>query len=333
MIKLDRLKSQLMTSGLQQKDQPLFQVISSLIDALRQLEGQLTGQITEIIDNSITNIPSNSGLGSVGMDGIDGQDGEDGLSITGPQGVQGIQGIQGIQGTPGGPPGIQGMPGIDGNDGVDIEYISIDSSGSGGSSPVVVYPVFPFVEPIDGDFSWINQGGASVVVTGAGIEFNAPLNAGASVRLRVKSSPSTPYTVVVAIKLGWIINTANTQLGGVGFRESGSGKFVSFLFGRTAAGLGFKVSKWDSPTVFSAHYYDVIELSSVNQFPPDLLWFKIADDGANRICSISYDGFTFIQIHSVGRTDFLTADQLCLIMSEQSNVTPIAMLVESWDES
>lgn len=36
--KLDRLKSQLMTSGLQQKDNPLFQVISQLIDFVRLLQ-------------------------------------------------------------------------------------------------------------------------------------------------------------------------------------------------------------------------------------------------------------------------------------------------------
>lgn len=36
--KLDRLKSQLMTSGLQQKDNSLFQVINQLIDFLRLLQ-------------------------------------------------------------------------------------------------------------------------------------------------------------------------------------------------------------------------------------------------------------------------------------------------------
>lgn len=47
MIKLDRLKSQLHTSGLQHKDLPLFQIISSLIDALRQFVIEVTGTPTE----------------------------------------------------------------------------------------------------------------------------------------------------------------------------------------------------------------------------------------------------------------------------------------------
>lgn len=43
MIDLDRLKSTLMTSGLQQKDNALFQVINQLIDALRQFVISITG--------------------------------------------------------------------------------------------------------------------------------------------------------------------------------------------------------------------------------------------------------------------------------------------------
>lgn len=47
MTKLDRLKSQLHTSGLQHKDLPLFQIISSLIDALRQFVIEVTGTASE----------------------------------------------------------------------------------------------------------------------------------------------------------------------------------------------------------------------------------------------------------------------------------------------
>lgn len=40
---LDRLKAQLLTSGISQKNQPLFQVINQLIDAVRQGFGDITG--------------------------------------------------------------------------------------------------------------------------------------------------------------------------------------------------------------------------------------------------------------------------------------------------
>jgi len=99
---LDRLKSQLLTSGLQDRNQALFQVINQLIDAVRQ-------GVNTLNDN-ITTISSSSGGGGtttiIGGGNImprDGEDGEDGLTIPGPQGKQG-------------PIGPQGVPGLDGTD-------------------------------------------------------------------------------------------------------------------------------------------------------------------------------------------------------------------------
>ena len=99
---LDRLKAQLLTSGLQEKNQPLFQVINQLIDTMRQGINQL--------QTSITNITPSGGSGSstiisnaAGMMPIDfGQDGNDGLmGMPGPQGLRGLTGPQG-------PPGMDG---------------------------------------------------------------------------------------------------------------------------------------------------------------------------------------------------------------------------------
>lgn len=49
---IDRLTSQLMTSGLQVKDFPLFQVISQLIKSLQKLQQEAGGSITTIINNA-----------------------------------------------------------------------------------------------------------------------------------------------------------------------------------------------------------------------------------------------------------------------------------------
>lgn len=46
MIDLDRLQSNLMTSGLQQKNQPLYQVISQLIKAIKQLQAEIDASIS-----------------------------------------------------------------------------------------------------------------------------------------------------------------------------------------------------------------------------------------------------------------------------------------------
>lgn len=42
-LKLDRLQSQLLTSGLQNKNPPLYQVINQIIASLREIEQSITG--------------------------------------------------------------------------------------------------------------------------------------------------------------------------------------------------------------------------------------------------------------------------------------------------
>lgn len=124
---IDRLKAQLLTSNLSQRNQTLYQVINQLIDALREGLNEIETQLT-IINNSSSSssgggtiITSASPLGDIGDDnepdwnwgpqglqgiqgkqgnigpqGLDGDDGEDGMwgppGLTGPQGPQGIQG-------------------------------------------------------------------------------------------------------------------------------------------------------------------------------------------------------------------------------------------------
>lgn len=92
---LDRLKSQLLTSGLQQKNQPLYQVINQLIDSLRQAIDFTASEIANLassIEDSIPVIPPTTTiLGSYVA--LDGEIGEDGLpGLPGPPGPQGPAG-------------------------------------------------------------------------------------------------------------------------------------------------------------------------------------------------------------------------------------------------
>ena len=112
-VNLDRLKSQLLTSGLQSEDPTLFQVMDQLIRAVRQLQIVVDvidqENITDII-NPVTVVPSM--LSIPGMDGIDG---EDGLTVVGKDGITGSNGMVGIQGIPG-----IGIDGQDGDEGYPI---------------------------------------------------------------------------------------------------------------------------------------------------------------------------------------------------------------------
>jgi hypothetical protein len=96
---LDRLKAQLLTSGLQQRNQALYQVINQLIDTMRQGLDNVESQINNIVN--ITTPPSGGTI--VVNGGFLARDGEDG--IDGFDGMPGLRGLNGIAG-PMGPPGM-----------------------------------------------------------------------------------------------------------------------------------------------------------------------------------------------------------------------------------
>jgi hypothetical protein len=193
-----------------------------------------------------------------------------------------------------------------------------------GSAWVPWGPKFPCAEPVNGDFSWVNQGGASVDATYGGIYLQAPAGAAAAnLRVRVKTAPSTPYTITA-----WVIPHLYAYIGpkcGLTFRESSSGKL--HILSLVGIPWTFGSSKYTNATTFSADYATLI----VRRI--QLLCLRIADDGANRICSWSVDGQHFFQLHSVGRTDFLTADQVGFFVDSFHATLPAGMTLLSWAET
>ena len=137
-VSLDRLQSQLLTSGLQEKNFPLYQVISQLIGFLRQTIDETAIAISEGGSGGGTTIIQNQIQQLMMLDAND----DYGLIIPGPAGIDGIIGKDGTAGPPG-MPGDDGepgdyylpMPGPQGNQGV---------TGAGG-------PVGPMMVPNDGE--------------------------------------------------------------------------------------------------------------------------------------------------------------------------------------
>ena len=154
---LDRLKSQLLTSGLSQRDQPLFQIINQLIDALRGTINITTGgggsgaigtQTFITLANEIASLPNSfqaiAGNGiqftkqghkllisanpGIILTDADAFAQADAFPIQGPRGLQGPAGERGIPGLDGedglegiGIPGIKGDKGETGSPGLDCE--------------------------------------------------------------------------------------------------------------------------------------------------------------------------------------------------------------------
>ena len=200
------------------------------------------------------------------------------------------------------------------SDGVSIERDT-------GATWVPWGPLFPFVKPVLGDFTWFNQGGATVTDVG-GLSLYAPATSGDSFRILKKAAPATPYVITTCFMLTSPL--ADYIKVGLVWRQSSDGKLVSMAI-PNGGSYQIAVNKYNSETAYSGNYINVSSIQAT------LVWFRIADDNTNRICSYSYDGINFITIHTVGRTDFITADEVGFAVSTTAAYLA-SMVLLSWKE-
>lgn len=182
-------------------------------------------------------------------------------------------------------------------------------------------PIFPMTPPVSGDFSWVNQGSSSVTTTNGGIYLVGPPSASVSMRARVKTAPATPYTITA----GFMSALGFSQRIGIGFRNAGDGKMstLEVLNGNT-----YTASNWNSETSFNGAL-----VGATAAAVPTVVWLRIQDDGTNRIYSISVDGQNFVVFYTIGRTNFMTADQVLFMVHDTSNLYTPNMTLLSWKET
>lgn len=192
-----------------------------------------------------------------------------------------------------------------------------------------------FTPPVNGDFAWINQGTGTIAQTNGGLLTNDALiladSANASAWdhvIRKKSAPTVPY-VITAAMIG-IVDPNDGPDGSFGlcFRQSSDGKLHKCeIFHGSEAQTFIGSRKLTNPTTFSADY----ELQGGTVSRDGLIFLRIADDNTNRVCSFSKDGVNFIDFHSVGRTDFLTADEVGFYVNPYAADVKLTLL--SWKET
>jgi hypothetical protein len=171
--------------------------------------------------------------------------------------------------------------------------------------------------PASADFStWVNQGSATATWDEEGLFLSTPGAAGANQRGVFGTIPSAPYTITFGI-IPIFINTplTVTAVCGPALRESSSGKLIVFHTGiSNNVPYSALIQKHTNPTTFSANY-TVFRGVEIAMGSP--VWIKLNDNSTNRIWSLSMDGKNFIQVHSVGRTDFMTPDQYGFAIANQ----------------
>ena len=158
---------------------------------------------------------------------------------------------------------------------------------------------FECAPPNDADFTWVNQGTASVATTWGGVYLEMPGIGSQSVKIRKKSAPAVPYT----ISAGFLMNLhpLNYTFLSLGFRNSADGELSHLRYGFNN---GWVFSRVNSSTPVQ----DVASAGTVSTdglFNP--IWLRIADNGVNHIFSYSHDGRVWLPIYSEPRATLLPA--------------------------
>lgn len=190
-------------------------------------------------------------------------------------------------------------------------------------------PIYPLTPPpaVSGNLTWLNQGGASATETLDSILLVVPAASGNNYRGLYRSAPATPWTLTACFIP--ILPTANFIQAGVFFRQSSDGKLAVWSLtvdGSSPTKPTLLSGKYTNATTYSANY----TLNYPMAWGPCPLWLRIADNGTSRICSWSPNGVDWIAFHTVGRTDFLTADQIGFgADASQTTFAPTMRLI-SW---
>lgn len=183
---------------------------------------------------------------------------------------------------------------------------------------------------VDAGFSWYNQGGSSTATdANSNVVLTTPTGAGI---LRGRTRPFTsapsggsPATVTMKATIEGAVG-GNTYAGL--FVVSAADAAVIYGPINCYGGGPMYNDKWTNATTFSASYTNRAK-DSMFQWP---FWFRMVDDGTNRIWYISSEGDYWERHTSQGRTDFLTPDRVGFFFKNETGGNA-NMVVQSWEES
>jgi hypothetical protein len=196
------------------------------------------------------------------------------------------------------------------------------SSNTGGGSAEGRTHVVPELA----NFTWVNQGSSVATDETYGIGIYAPGLASANIAMLVQSTPTPPYTATMRLDLSMLFHSNNEY--GMVLRNSSTGALQIFSLYSNAGTLTMIVQNWDSATAFNAIAASGVAIQA--GFTPR--WLRIRDDSTNRHYEWSVDGETWVSFYSVGRTSFITPDQVGVQWSMHGSTAARASLaLLSWE--
>jgi hypothetical protein len=188
-------------------------------------------------------------------------------------------------------------------------------------------------KPVLADYAAINLAGGSLNDSSNGL-FLQDSTAEEGLHIYKLAAPSTPYTITARMSGMMELQSSKSPGFGLCFRASGSAK-VETIMASNNSGVGANpgcwvgVDYWTDSTTFSS------ALASAICFTCSLddLWFKISDDGTNKLFYVSSDGVNWIQLLSETRTTNLTANEVGWFIRTNNAAQVVAALLRSWQAS
>ena len=171
------------------------------------------------------------------------------------------------------------------------------------------------VPPVAGDFSWVNQGSATLTpATGGGLVLTTVATSTDSLRLLVINTPATPYTITAFFIITCDAFGLNYQASGLVWYDTGTGKLITCFVDPTGSGQGIPAhglgwNKYSNVSLYSATY----TANTVGKCAgyPAYIGYRITDDGTKRWSWASFDyGRTWLQVNCQSRTDWITPNRV-----------------------
>lgn len=197
-------------------------------------------------------------------------------------------------------------------------------------------PIWPFVPPVSGDFSWHNQGTATLSTTNGGVYLYGGSSGSDDLHVREKAIPSFPYTVTIAYLQSLPRSAAVDQCGLI-LHDSGATKFVTSGFWFASGQVDYFARQWTNNTTFSTimkqdSYYSGIPRTG------GLVWSRLTVTSAMIVTTyLSFNGFNWFTTSSTDVSAFFTADKVGFYVSTRNSGSGVndpaaEMHLLSWDD-
>jgi hypothetical protein len=174
--------------------------------------------------------------------------------------------------------------------------------------------------PVAGDFSWVNQGDATLSSASGGLTITGPGNASTNLRIQKKTAPAAPWTASALIAA--FTGAADNHRVGLVMRENATGKLLTLSTGGGAtSNAGITVDRWNSATSFSAQ--PKATNIPVQNFQSGL-WIRAKYDSTNVKFFLSPDGFIWSEYYTESKTAFFTTapDEVGIFINVEGTGTP-----------